>query len=47
LVVDGHQVATELVASCDAGTRRTWLPDEPIRVPSGLLVLAAMALARA
>jgi hypothetical protein len=57
MVVDGHQVAMELkrrkvgrpalVASCDACTRRTWLPDEPVRVPSGLLVLAAMALSRA
>lgn len=58
MVVDGHQVAMELrrrrvgrpalVASCDAcTTRRTWLPDEPVRVPTGLLVLAAMSLARA
>jgi hypothetical protein len=57
MVVDGHQVAMELkrrrvgrpalVASCDAcTTRRTWLPDEPVRVPSSLLVLAAISLTR-
>ncbi len=56
MVVDGHDVAGELrrrrigrpalVSSCDRHEVTTWLPGDLATVPSSLLVLAAMSLAR-
>ncbi|PLS76801.1 MAG: hypothetical protein CYG61_00090 [Actinobacteria bacterium] len=36
----------ELIASLERSTRSTWLPGELDKVPSSLLVLAAVSLAR-
>lgn len=36
----------ELLSSLEASTRSTWLPGELEKVPSSLLVLAAVSLAR-
>jgi hypothetical protein len=56
VVVSGHEVAQEmrrrrvgrpsLVDQVEAVNRSTWLPSELPRVPTSLLVLAAVSLAR-
>jgi len=56
VVVEASRLADELrrrrvgrpalVAALDGVSRSTWLPAEPRAVPTSLLVLAAMSLAR-